>query len=144
MRRRTRIRNLCSRLNCRQQYFSHLVTNTKLNTIYLTSIRVCRSVHEQLFSLWKRNSFLFNLSVSARQRNSAIEILHNETRRVIKLRRSQADDVVDPKLANNDEQTFGSKRRLAFLDSLLLAQKENGNLTDDNIKDEVDTFMFAV
>lgn len=109
-------------------------------------IRVCKILHEQSFSLWKRIPFLFNLTESGRQRNAALRILHDETRRVIKLRRSQMNEKAkrDPHTTNNDEDVFGCKRRLAFLDSLLLAQNESGLLTDANIQEEVDTFMFEV
>lgn len=104
-------------------------------------------MHQQSFSLWKRIPFLFNLTASGRQRNAALKFLHNETRRVIKLRRAQMNEeaTLNPQVGNNDEDNmFGSKRRLAFLDSLLLAQKETGRLTDANIQEEVDTFMFEV
>lgn len=101
-------------------------------------------MHEQSFSIWKRIEFLFNLSTTGRLRNAALKILHDHTRRVIKERRSQMIEEAKPdqQIGNNDDNMFGSKRRLAFLDSLLLAQKESGQLTDANIQEEVDTFMF--
>ncbi|XP_064556307.1 probable cytochrome P450 4s3 [Drosophila montana] len=108
---------------------------------------ICRILHRQSFSFWQRFNLLFNLSAAGRQRDAALRVLHEETYRVINMRRKllQQQQNGKEKPDEEEEQNYiGGKRRLAFLDMLLISQMEGGggDLSDVDIREEVDTFMF--
>lgn len=78
-----------------------------------------------------------------RRRDELINILHSETRRVITLRREYLRSMKINRVEDADQETMGIKKRLGFLDILLLAQSDGADLSDSDIQEEVDTFMFA-
>ncbi|XP_030382361.1 probable cytochrome P450 4s3 [Scaptodrosophila lebanonensis] len=98
---------------------------------------ICRILHKQSFSFWQRFNLLFKFSEAGRQRNAALHVLHDETNRVIRMRRELLQ-----KSKINSLSDVDGKRRLAFLDMLLISQLEGAELTDIEIREEVDTFMF--
>ncbi|KAH8386854.1 hypothetical protein KR093_002971 [Drosophila rubida] len=105
---------------------------------------ICHILHRQSFSFWQRFNVLFNLSTAGRKRNAALRVLHEETHRVINMRRQQLQQQQSTTTQqDSDNNDVGGKRRLAFLDMLLLSQLEGGaELSDVDIREEVDTFMF--
>jgi cytochrome P450 len=78
--------------------------------------------------------FLWKISPQGRKLNSLLKVLHGFTDRVIAERRaSRKSSTSAAKGSSSDEE-----QRLAFIDLLL----ENENLSDSDIREEVDTFMF--
>uniref|UniRef100_A0A182QT36 Uncharacterized protein n=1 Tax=Anopheles farauti TaxID=69004 RepID=A0A182QT36_9DIPT len=92
--------------------------------------------------VWQRVDFLFNLSADKRRQDRIIKVLHDFTTKIIQSRRQELmarGGVAD---ADDENDDLGTKRRMAFLDVLLQATIDGRPLTDREIQEEVDTFMF--
>jgi len=81
------------------------------------------------------NDFIYSLTSAGRTNRKNIKILHEFTYTVIKERKAYL-------LAAASDRSTGESGRPAFLDILLKAQADGENVTDENIREEVDTFMF--
>ncbi|ELV12927.1 Cytochrome P450 4A11 [Tupaia chinensis] len=105
---------------------------------------------KQLFSrvrnVFYRNDLIYRLTPAGRQALHNCQIIHEHTGlpenlcfatdRVIQLRKAQLQEAGELK-------KIRGRRHLDFLDILLLAQAEHGStLSDQDLRAEVDTFMF--
>jgi len=70
-----------------------------------------------------------------------IRTMQEFTIKVIEKRRQALEDQ-QSKLMDTADEDVGSKRRMALLDVLLMATVDGRPLTNDEIREEVDTFMF--
>ena len=84
------------------------------------------------------NDWVFSMLPSARLLTKNLEILKGFTSKVIKERREEMEEHGD--VEHFDDQ--GRSKKLAFLDLLLKASKDGANLSDEDIAEEVETFMF--
>lgn len=97
---------------------------------------------ERVFSLWKQFDALYALSSSYKVHTKALNTVQGFTRSVIEKRRNQLMLENDKKIGSTDD--VGEKKRAAFLDVLLKATVNGKQLSNDDISEEVDTFMFEV
>ncbi|KAL6419102.1 hypothetical protein ACFW04_011568 [Cataglyphis niger] len=103
------------------------------------------------FKPWYYNDLIFALSPQGRKQKKILKILHGFTEKIIAERRLYHERTNYRYLENlendketeiNDAEVFGiKKKRLAMLDLLIAVSRDN-LLSDLDIREEVDTFMF--
>lgn len=103
-------------------------------------------IHLRMFDMLLRDDLFFKFSQLYRTMNKALKVLHNFTDSVILERREQLLQAPESNLdsKNSDTSGVGEKKKMAFIDILLQSQIEGQPLTNLDIREEVDTFMFEV
>jgi len=98
-------------------------------------------IHQRMKMPWLWLDFLFLMLKEGREHKRSLEILHNFTNNVIAERANEMKRE-EPGSADKDSSPFKTKHR-AFLDLLLNVTDDEGNkLSHEDIREEVDTFMF--
>ncbi|XP_068899039.1 cytochrome P450 4C1-like [Tenebrio molitor] len=88
---------------------------------------------------WLMNKVLYLFSPWYYTESKTVKTLHDFTTDVIAKREKNFKPI---KLDTNDDFVYSKRKRLAMLDLLLTAKKEDGSIDDEGIREEVDTFMF--
>ncbi|KAL6446210.1 hypothetical protein ACFW04_001081 [Cataglyphis niger] len=118
----------------------------EVETEYTTTIhRNSKLIADRIFQPWLWSDWLYNLVPSGRRYNSELNIIHKFTKEVIRKRKLARQSGNDSAKWENEDHEFdiGKRKRKAFLD-LLLDQNEKTEtpLNDDELRAQVDTFMF--
>nr|XP_042903368.1 cytochrome P450 4V2 [Parasteatoda tepidariorum] len=91
---------------------------------------------------WLYYDFIFNRTSTGMKLHKSLKIVHNFTRKVIKEKKEELlrQDELDKK---NETSSLYTKKRTAFLELLLKYHLKDPSFTEEDIREEVDTFMFA-
>ncbi|KAL6254371.1 hypothetical protein P5V15_014418 [Pogonomyrmex californicus] len=101
---------------------------------------------------WLHNDWIFSLTSKGRQQKRILKILHGFTQKIIAERKLYHEQINEGYLKSFDKDTLAEednsetitikKKRLAMID-ILIATSREGHLTDSDIQEEIDTFLFA-
>ncbi|XP_076269162.1 cytochrome P450 4C1-like [Rhynchophorus ferrugineus] len=103
--------------------------NAILNYLYVAIKR--------MFNPLTRNEFLFKLTKDGKYCKQQLDIINSFNRKIIRERREHYENHKDEYRLDEN-----SKTKMAFLD-LLLACQETSSFTDQEVEEEVNTFMFG-
>ena len=88
------------------------------------------------------NDFFYGLSDYYREELKIVKTLVDFSTNIIKNRRKVLEAKTDQDAVEYDE--FGKRKKMTFLDILLKGSIDGKPLSDEDIREEVDTFLFEV
>ncbi|XP_011055130.1 PREDICTED: cytochrome P450 4C1-like isoform X2 [Acromyrmex echinatior] len=116
------------------------IVNEYTSTVH----QISKLISNRMIQPWYWIDWLYYLLPTGKQFKSMLDILHGFTKKVISKKKIDRQSQ-NAKLENEDDEfNIGKRKRKAFLD-LLLDQNEKDYctpLTDDELRAQVDTFMF--
>lgn len=85
---------------------------------------------------------MFKFTKTYKRQQQLIAALHEFTESVIKARRLQLKNIKPD--SKNENSDIGQKKKKGLLDLLLETTVDGSYLSDNDIREEIDTFMFEV
>lgn len=109
------------------------------DSVYVNNVKaMCKIGMERTFSMLKSNDYIYYLHPDYYKERRTLQELHGVTNSIIESRMSKLESLK----VENDK--IHQKIKLTFLDILLQSNINGKSLTKEDIREEVDTFMFEV
>ncbi|XP_068628223.1 cytochrome P450 4g15 [Battus philenor] len=135
-------------------------------------MKMCDILHLRHTKIWLRPDLLFNFTQYAKVQNKLLDVIHGLTKKVISRKKEEFKSGKQPTIVSEVETAketsskttsveglsfgqsaglkddldvdddVGQKKRLAFLDLLLESSQSGVVISDEEIKEQVDTIMF--
>lgn len=116
----------------------------KSDSEYVTAIaKISENTLRRAVRPWLHIDFIFNnFSSIGKEYKKCTSILHGFTNKVIQERKEAFEKLSLQSKLTEEDLLMGKKNRMAFLDLLIEASDNGKKLSDEDIREEVDTFMF--
>ncbi|XP_023223442.1 cytochrome P450 4C1-like isoform X7 [Centruroides sculpturatus] len=106
---------------------------------YIEALQEFSNIHlERFMRPWLFYDFIFNRSSNGAKLKRTLSVLHGLTKKILKQRKEELKTSVD----NLTDSSIGEKKKEPLLDTLIKHQFQNKDFTDQDICEEVDTFVF--
>lgn len=107
--------------------------------------RIADIIHQRSYDFILRYDIFFKFTPTFQKQKKLLKALHDYTDKVIMDRREMLM-IESKKVINVKEQdeVLGTRRKVALLDLLLQSTIDGLPLTNTDIREEIDTFMFEV
>ncbi|XP_018324124.1 cytochrome P450 4d2 [Agrilus planipennis] len=122
-----------TKINAQENYRSPYVESTR----ELSNILVKRQ-----YQIAEGNPILYKFTKTYAIEKKHLNVVHNMTEKVIKQRRLECLNSTSIDSIDLNDDSIGIKKKIAFLDLLMMSTVDGRPLTDSELKEEVDTFMF--
>ncbi|XP_018564639.2 cytochrome P450 4d2 [Anoplophora glabripennis] len=103
---------------------------------------ICRITIDRGFSALKQSNMLYPLTRDYYKESKYVKFLHANTDSVIRARRKALQANLSGSEGQRTDEDLGEKKKLAFLDLMLLSKVDGEPLPDWYIKEEVNTLLF--
>ncbi|XP_030754114.1 cytochrome P450 4d2-like [Sitophilus oryzae] len=124
---------------CETAFGTSIGAQNQENIEYVEAIKTFLEIFVyRFYSGWMGHPIFFRFSEHYKKYHKTVKILHEFCEDVIKKRKEK----FRKKDKINEDENDGIKIRSALLDMLLEANQNGENLSDEDIRDEVNTFMF--
>lgn len=109
-----------------------------VGTVFYESVEaLCRLAFERFFSNFKRHDFFYSFTADYQKEKRALKVVQEYAASVLKSRKQAL-------MQNFEDIDLEERKTKSFLDILLEYKLKNQVLSDQDILDEVNTFMFGV
>lgn len=121
-----------------------LNAQSNADSAYVKAVKdISYIITTRIMNFWQRNKFAFSFLDASKRHDKSLQILHTFTREIVEKRRETIiNDAGAGEVSYLDDDSVGMKKKQALLDVLLKATVDGKPLTNAEIAEEVDTFMF--
>uniref|UniRef100_A0A182PEV3 Uncharacterized protein n=1 Tax=Anopheles epiroticus TaxID=199890 RepID=A0A182PEV3_9DIPT len=108
--------------------------------------KISEIILERLQKFWLRSDLIFRFTKAYKEHQQCLKVLHDfaydmidKRRQMYRLQKQSSPSYNEP----HEEETHGQKKQRAFLDLLLELSEDGQQLSDADIREEVDTFILG-